>query len=81
MRSVGLDLGTRKISYCSIDEDDAVHRGTVASLDDLAALLGPGTGPARIAFEACREAWHVHATLTDWGQTPLLIDTTLSSAA
>jgi transposase len=76
MRSVGLDLGTRKISYCSIDEDDAVHRGTVASLDDLAALLGPGTGPARIAFEACREAWHVHATLADWGQTPLLIDTT-----
>lgn len=76
MRSVGLDLGTRKTSYCIIDADGVVHRGTVSGLEELAAVLGPGTAPARIGFEACREAWHVHATLTDWGQTPLLIDTT-----
>jgi transposase len=76
MRSVGLDLGTRKTSYCIMDADGSVHRGTVSALDELAAVLGPGTAPARIGFEACREAWHVHATLTDWGQTPLLIDTT-----
>lgn len=75
MRSIGLDLGTRKISYCIV-EASGVRRGTVSGLDELEELLGPGTSPARIGFEACREAWHVHATLTDWGQTPLLIDTT-----
>jgi transposase len=76
MRSVGLDLGSRKISYCIIEQGRVVARGTVADLDELADRVGPGSRPASIAFEACREAWHVHATVTQWGQTPLLIDTT-----
>lgn len=74
MRSVGLDLGTRKISYCVIDAGRIERRGTVGSLDELVTALGPHA--ARVAFEACREAWHVHATLSDLGHTPLLIDTT-----
>ena len=76
MRSVGLDLGTQKSSFCVIEGGRVVQRGTVTRVDELAAIVGPNTEPARVAFEACREAWHVHATLTDWGQTPLIIDTT-----
>jgi transposase len=76
MRSVGLDLGTQKSSFCIIEGGRVVERGTVASVDELAAVVGPDTEPARVAFEACREAWHWHATLTDWGQTPLIVDTT-----
>ena len=75
MRSVGLDLGTQKSSFCIIEGGRVVERGTVASVDELAAVVGPDTEPARVAFEACREAWHWHAT-TDWGQTPLIVDTT-----
>jgi len=76
MRSVGLDLGSRKITYCIVEQGRVSARGTVGCLDELADQLGPGSVPASIAFEACREAWHVHATVAQWGQTPLLIDTT-----
>jgi transposase len=76
MRSVGLDLGSRKIAYCIVDKGRITARGTVGGLDELAGVLGPDTPPAQVAFEACREAWHVHATVSDWGKTALLIDTT-----
>jgi transposase len=74
MKSVGLDLGTRKSSYCIIERGRITARGTVEGLDELVVALGHN--PARIAFEACREAWHVHATLKDLGHTPLMLDTT-----
>jgi transposase len=45
----------------------------VTSLED---LLGPGTKRARVAIEACREAWHVHDVLRKWGHEVLLVDTT-----
>jgi transposase len=31
-----------------------------------------------VAIEACREAWWIHAQLTDWGNDVLLVDTTRS---
>jgi transposase len=42
----------------------------------LQSRLGPGTPPARIAFEASREAWHVHDVLAGWGHEPVIVDTT-----
>lgn len=39
-------------------------------------VLGPGTGRAKVAIEACREAWHVHDVLTNWGHSVQLVDTT-----
>jgi transposase len=76
MRSVGLDLGSRKISYCIIENGKVTGRGTVSHIEELVPILGPGTPPANIAFEACREAWFTVTRLTDWGQTPLVVDTT-----
>jgi hypothetical protein len=76
MRSMGLDLGATKVAYCVIEDGHIQQRGTVSSVEELVGVLGPGTSPARVAFEACREAWHVHATVTDWGQQAKLIDTT-----
>jgi len=76
MRSVALDLAVRKISYCEVEVGHVVARRTVTSLSSLKELLGPECLPARIAIEACREAWHVHAELTRWGNEVLLVDTT-----
>jgi transposase len=76
MRSVALDLAVRKISYCEIEAGHVVARRTVTSLSSLRELLGPECLPARVAIEACREAWHVHAELTRWGNEVLLVDTT-----
>jgi transposase len=76
MRSVGLDLGSRKTAYCIIEHGAVVERGTVAKVDELVDKLGPGTPPATVAFEACREAWYVHAVVTGWGQCAKMIDTT-----
>jgi transposase len=45
-------------------------------LGELVDLLGPETAPARVGFEACREGWHVHDTLEQWGHQPLMLDTT-----
>src|SRR5262249_49524035 len=42
----------------------------------LASRLGPNCKPARVAFEACREGWHVHDKLADWGNDPTMLDTT-----
>ena len=76
MRSVALDLAVKKISYCEVEVGQVVARRTVTSLSSLKELLGPECLPARIAIEACREAWHVHAELTRWGNEVLLVDTT-----
>jgi transposase len=76
MRSVGLDLGARHIAYCEVRDGKVVDRVAVRSLEELSSRLGPGTEPARVAFEAAREAWHVHDTLRGWGHEPKIVDTT-----
>ena len=76
MRKVALDLAERKISYCEVESGKAIVRRTASSLSLLRDLLGPGRPPARVAIEACREAWHVHAVLEKWGNEVLLVDTT-----
>jgi transposase len=76
MRSVALDLAVKKISFCEIGAGQVLARRTVSSLSSLKEVLGPGSLPARVAIEACREAWHVHAVLTKWGNEVLLVDTT-----
>jgi transposase len=69
-------LGARHIAYCEVREGKVVDRVAVARLEELIPRLGPGTAPARVAFEAAREAWHVHDTLKSWGQEPKVVDTT-----
>ena len=76
MRSVGLDLGVRHIAYCEVHDGKVVEQAGVASLDELKSRIGAGTPPARIGFEASREAWHVHDLLKTWGHDPRIVDTT-----
>jgi transposase len=76
MRSVALDLGVRETSFCEVSQGVVVARRTVRELAALSDLLGPGTRRARVALEACREAWHVHDQLRAWGHDVLLVDTT-----
>lgn len=76
MRSVALDLAVKKVSFCEIEAGEVLARRTVSSLTSLKEVLGPECLPARVAIEACREAWHVHAVLTKWGNEVLLVDTT-----
>jgi transposase len=76
MRSVGLDLGAKKISFCEVQNERVVERRTVGSLSELEDVLGPTTPRARIAIEACREAWHVHDELVRSGHEVKLVDTT-----
>ena len=74
MRNVALDLGARKTSYCEVFQDEVVKRATVSSMESLQCLLGPAQPPARVAIEACREAWYVYDLLTSWGNDVLLVD-------
>ena len=76
MRRIGLDLGVRHIAYCEVAEGKVVDRTAVKSLSQLASRLGPGTESAVVAFEACREGWHVHDKLREWGHDPRMLDTT-----
>jgi transposase len=78
MRSVALDLGVKKVCLSEARDGKVVHRATVRSLEELLPLLGPETMPARVAIEACREAWTVHDRLREWGKEPCLVDTTRS---
>jgi transposase len=78
MRSVALDLGAKKIAYCEVSGGKVIARVTVDSLLSLEAMLGPSAQSARVAIEACRQAWFVHAKLTEWGNEVLLVDTTRS---
>lgn len=78
MRSVALDLGRKKIAYCEVSSGRVVARSMVTGWPSLEPMLGPSAAPARVAIEACREAWFVHAKLTAWGNDVLLVDTTRS---
>jgi transposase len=40
--------------------------------------LGPDQPAAKVAIEACREAWFVHDLLVEWGNEVVLVDTTRS---
>jgi transposase len=75
MRSVALDLGG-KITFCEVAKGKVVARRVVKSLESLMDLLGPQTARAQVAIEACREAWYVAGRLEEWGQEPLIVDTT-----
>lgn len=76
MRNVGLDLGVRHIAYCEVADGKVIERVRVRSLNELKSRLGPDRPAARVAFEACREGWHVHDTLERWGNEPWMVDTT-----
>jgi transposase len=76
MRRIGLDLGARHIAFCEVAEGVVVERASVRGFGELASRLGPKTTPARVAFEACREGWHVHDMLVKWGKEPVMLDTT-----
>jgi transposase len=75
MRIVALDLGS-KISYCEVKDGQVVQRATATSIEGFVQLFGANTPKAKVAFEACREAWAVHDKLLSWGHEPLMIDTT-----
>jgi transposase len=76
MRSVGLDLGARHIALCEVEGGKVVSRESARRVTELERRLGPETPPARVAFEACREGWHVHDLLVSWGKEPVMLDTT-----
>ena len=76
MRIVGLDLGVKCISFCEVRDGVVIARRTVRSVEELDDVLGPEAPPARVAVEACREAWSVHDRLRDAGHEPVLVDTT-----
>jgi transposase len=76
MRSVGLDLGSRKYSFCEVSAGRVIKRETCHGMSDLQQVLGPETPPARVAIEACRETWHLASVLRGWGHEPIIIDTT-----
>ncbi len=76
MRNIGLDLGAKKISFCEVQDGKVVARRTVSSLAGLDDVLGVDAPKARVAIEACREAWHVHDELVRSGHEVKLVDTT-----
>jgi len=76
MRKIGLDLGARHIAWCEVANGVVSGRGSVGRLGELEPILGPATEPADVAFEASREAWHVHDVVAGWGNRPLILDTT-----
>jgi hypothetical protein len=76
MRTVALDLGARRVDYCEIADGGVIERSVLAGIGQLQKRLGPQSAPARVAFEACREGWHVAERLTAWGHEPVMVDTT-----
>ena len=78
MRNVALDLGAKRTSYCEIAQGHVVRRATASAVSSLESVLGPDQSPARVAIEACREAWFVHDLLVEWGNEVLVVDTTRS---
>jgi transposase len=77
-RIIALDLGVKRISYCEVSNGEVVDRCSVGNLAKLMGRLGPNTRAARVAIEACREAWVVIDRLKEWGHDPILVDTTRS---
>ncbi|HMA95098.1 MAG TPA: IS110 family transposase [Polyangiaceae bacterium] len=78
MRIVALDLGTKKVCFCEVSKGEVIERATVSEVTSLKSLLGPEQAPARVAIEACRQAWFVHDLLVEWGNEVLVVDTTRS---
>lgn len=78
LRSVALDLGAREVSYCEVKQGQVVQRRTVKALGALEDLLGPSAPAAKVAIEACRQAWFVHDQLRSWGNEVVIVDTTRS---
>jgi transposase len=76
MRNVALDLGVKKICVSEVLNQQVVRRATVRGVAGLVEVLGPDQGKARVALEACREAWHVHDKLRSWGHEVIVVDTT-----
>jgi transposase len=76
MRTVALDLGAKKIVLSEVKDQKIIHRQTVKYFRYLKDALGPNTPSARVAFEACREGWHVARELEQWGHEPVMVDTT-----
>jgi transposase len=76
MRTIALDLGKNSIDWCEVKAGQVLARGRVSRLEALAPIVGVGTGPAVVGFEACRESRHVHDVISSWGQTPRMFDTT-----
>ena len=75
MRSVALDYGNRT-TLCEVSGGEVVARATAGTLEQLTRWIGPNTRPARVAVEACREAWWIARKLEEWGHTPVVVDTT-----
>lgn len=75
MRTLALDYGNR-ISLCEVTGGQVVARATVDRLEELTRWLGPTTAPARVAVEACREAWWIARKLKEWGHEPVVVDAT-----
>ena len=76
MRIVALDLGMRCIAFCEVKDGAVVARRTVKTFAALSDVLGPKSAPAKVAVEACREAWAMCDKLRAFGHTPVLVDTT-----
>lgn len=76
MRTVALDLGARRVDYCEITDGGVIERAVLRGFSQVETRLGPATRPARVAFEACREGWHVAERLNAWGHEPVMVDTT-----
>jgi transposase len=75
MRTVALDYGNRT-TLCEVKGGEVIARASATELGQLSRWIGPNTPPARVAVEACREAWWVVRRLEEWGHTPVLVDTT-----
>jgi len=78
MRIVALDLGAKKTCYCEVSQGQVVQRLTVSEVTSLQPLLGPEQPAAKVAIEACREAWFVRDVLLQWGNEVVLVDATRS---
>jgi len=76
MRNVALDLGAREISWCEVRGGEVIGRGVVHGIEELEPILGQQTPVARVGFEACREALHVHDWMAARGHVPFVFDTT-----
>jgi len=76
MRNVALDLGSKGIAVSEVRDGKVIQRWKVDDLSGLEKIVGANSPMARVAFEACREAWHVHDWLKLRGHEPVVADTT-----
>ena len=81
MRNIALDLGSKGIAVSEVRDGNVMGRWKVDDLNGLEKILGVNTPAARVAFEACREAWHVHDWVKARGHEPVVADTARASAS